>query len=77
MDTWNEGTLKVSNMILVIFSLFAFGFIGASVNRQGCSSGATLSSLKKVWCQILSMSSQLLTIPFSIGYFKLRIPLLA
>lgn len=29
----------------VIFSLLAFGFNGASVNRTGCSSGATRSSL--------------------------------
>jgi hypothetical protein len=43
--TYIAGVLKVSNMIWVIFSLFALGFIGASVRRTGCSSGATLSSL--------------------------------
>lgn len=31
------------------------------------TSGATRSSLKKVWCQIFSMSSQLVTIPCSMG----------
>merc|ERR1712062_763244 len=31
---------------------------------------------KKVWCQIFSMSSQLVTIPCSMGYFRVRIPLL-
>ena len=33
------GTLKVSNMIWVIFSRLAFGLRGASVRRTGCSSG--------------------------------------
>ncbi|KAA8595500.1 hypothetical protein FQN60_010791 [Etheostoma spectabile] len=45
MATYMAGTLKVSNMIWVIFSLLALGFRGASVSRVGCSSGATLSSL--------------------------------
>uniref|UniRef100_A0A0A9HE79 Uncharacterized protein n=1 Tax=Arundo donax TaxID=35708 RepID=A0A0A9HE79_ARUDO len=39
------GTLKVSNMIWVIFSLLALGLSGASVSSTGCSSGATRSSL--------------------------------
>merc|ERR1719217_1401016 len=39
------GVLNVSNMIWVIFSLFAFGFNGASVRRTMCSSGATRNSL--------------------------------
>ncbi|KAH3848551.1 hypothetical protein DPMN_090918 [Dreissena polymorpha] len=43
--TYIAGQLKVSNMIWVIFSLFALGLSGASVNRTGCSSGATRSSL--------------------------------
>merc|ERR1719245_2879026 len=44
------------------------------VNITGCSSVSTRSSLRNVWFQIFSMSSQLLTIPCSIGYFRLRIP---
>merc|ERR1711983_25812 len=71
-----DGVLKVSNMIWVIFSRLAFGLSGASVKRTGCSSGATRSSLWKVWCQIFSISSQLVMIPCSTGYFKVRIPLL-
>jgi hypothetical protein len=43
--TYMAGTLKVSNMIWVIFSLLALGLRGASVNKTGCSSGATRSSL--------------------------------
>uniref|UniRef100_A0A915AY54 Uncharacterized protein n=1 Tax=Parascaris univalens TaxID=6257 RepID=A0A915AY54_PARUN len=39
------GVLKVSNMICVIFSLFAFGLSGGSVSSTGCSSGATRNSL--------------------------------
>merc|ERR1719187_3099223 len=49
---------------------------GASVRRTGCSSGATRSSLYMVWCQIFSMSSQLVMIPCSTGYLRVRIPLL-
>ena len=45
MATYMAGTLKVSNMICVIFSRLAFGLSGASVRRTGCSSGATRSSL--------------------------------
>uniref|UniRef100_F6T264 Uncharacterized protein n=1 Tax=Ciona intestinalis TaxID=7719 RepID=F6T264_CIOIN len=45
MATYMAGTLKVSNMIWVIFSRLAFGLSGASVSRVGCSSGATRSSL--------------------------------
>ena len=45
MATYMAGTLKVSNMIWVIFSRLAFGLSGASVRRTGCSSGATRSSL--------------------------------
>ena len=43
--TYMAGTLKVSNMIWVIFSRLAFGLSGASVSSTGCSSGATRSSL--------------------------------
>merc|ERR1712133_68828 len=75
MATYMVGMLKVSNMIWVIFSRLALGLRGASVRRTGCSSGATRSSLWKVWCQIFSMSSQLVMIPCSTGYFKVRIPL--
>ena len=50
MPTYIAGVLNVSNMIGVIFSRFAFGFVGASVSRTGCSSGATHSSLENVWC---------------------------
>ena len=50
------GVLNVSNMIWVIFSLLALGLRGASVRRTGCSSGATQSSLLRVWCQIFSHS---------------------
>ena len=39
------GALKVSNMICVIFSRFAFGFSGASVSSTECSSGWMRSSL--------------------------------
>uniref|UniRef100_A0A914ZS15 Uncharacterized protein n=1 Tax=Parascaris univalens TaxID=6257 RepID=A0A914ZS15_PARUN len=45
MATYMAGVLKVSNMIWVIFSLFAFGLRGASVSSTGCSSGATRNSL--------------------------------
>lgn len=38
------------------------------------TSGATRSSLKKVWCQIFSMSSQLDTTPCSMGWRRDRIP---
>jgi len=55
------------------FSRFILGLSGASVTRTGCSSGTTRSSLKKVWCQIFSMSSQLLTTPCSIGYLPRRV----
>ena len=43
--TYIAGTLNVSNMIWHIFSRFALGFMGASVSKTGCSSGATRSSL--------------------------------
>merc|ERR1712055_895600 len=76
MATYMAGKLKVSNMIWVIFSLLALGLRGASVRRTGCSSGATRSSLYMVWCQIFSMSSQLVMIPCSTGYLRVRIPLL-
>ena len=42
---YNSGTLNVSNIVCVIFCLLAFGFFGISVNKTGCSSGATLNSL--------------------------------
>uniref|UniRef100_A0A1L8EI18 Uncharacterized protein n=1 Tax=Haematobia irritans TaxID=7368 RepID=A0A1L8EI18_HAEIR len=45
MATYMAGELKVSNMIWVIFSRLALGFKGASVNKTGCSSGATRNSL--------------------------------
>jgi len=51
--------------------------MGASVNNKGCSSGETLNSLKKAWCQIFSISSQFVTTPCSIGYLRARTPLLA
>lgn len=38
------------------------------------TSGATRSSLKKVWCQIFSMSSQLVTMPCSMGYLRVKMP---
>merc|ERR1712055_918727 len=76
MATYIAGRLKVSNMIWVIFSLLALGLRGASVRRTGCSSGAIRRSLYMVWCQIFSMSSQLVMIPCSTGYLRVRIPLL-
>jgi hypothetical protein len=48
IPTYIAGELKVSNMICVIFSLLALGLSGASVNRTGCSSGATRSSSRVV-----------------------------
>eukprot|EP01126_Amoeba_proteus_P002506 TRINITY_DN10781_c0_g1_i1.p1 TRINITY_DN10781_c0_g1~~TRINITY_DN10781_c0_g1_i1.p1 ORF type:complete len:255 (-),score=67.26 TRINITY_DN10781_c0_g1_i1:46-810(-) len=40
-----SSTKDTSSVPLTIFSRLAFGFKGASVNKTGCSSGATLSSL--------------------------------
>ncbi|KAA8592886.1 hypothetical protein FQN60_018341 [Etheostoma spectabile] len=74
----------------VIFSLLALGLSGASVNRTGCSSGATRSSFAFGPIVIdslnlndsgkhdltFSMSSQLVTMPCSMGYFRVRMPLL-
>ena len=45
------------------FSRFILGLSGASVTSTGCSSGTTRNSLKKVWCHIFSISSQLVTTP--------------
>jgi hypothetical protein len=44
-------------MICVIFSLLALGLSGASVNRTGCSSGATRSSL----CDLTDYLMKILT----------------
>jgi len=45
IPTYIPGTLKVSNMIWVIFSRLALGFMGASVRRMLFFSGSMRSSL--------------------------------
>ena len=68
--------LRDSNITEHICSLFVFGFKGASVNKTGCSDGSILSSFEKICFQIVSISSQFVIIPCSIGYFRFKIPFL-
>ena len=68
MLTYTAGVLNVSNVISIVFARFAFGFIGTSVSKTVCSSGATRSSLKNASCQIFYIPFQLVTTPCSIGY---------
>ena len=58
----------------VIFSRFAFGFIGASVINKGCSLTSTRSTSVNVYPQRASISLQFVTMPHSMGYFKARTP---
>ena len=55
IETYMSEHLKVSNMICVIFSRLAFGFIGASVRNTAWSSEETWSSSSKVCLQIWKM----------------------
>ena len=56
------------NFTCVIFSRSLFEFPEASLSRTGCSNDSTPSSLLNTYCQIVSMSSQFVTTPRSIGY---------
>ena len=63
-----------SNNTWVIFSRCDLGLSGVSESKMGWFFGFILNSFKQ-WCQIFSISSQFVIIPFSIGYFRLELPL--
>jgi len=67
VDMCMASTLNVSNLVCAICCLLVFVFRGDSMDKAGCSSSATLSSLYKVFFQIFFMSVQFVTIPRSIS----------
>ena len=69
------GTLNVSNMIWVVLSRTNLLLWGVSLSKTSWSPGVTLSSSLNIWFHIFSMSSQLVTSPYSsIGYLSFSTP---
>lgn len=64
-------------LLLPFPHLFCLGFRGASVSMTGRSEVSTRSWSSKVWRQMASMSSQLVTTPCSMGCDRLSTPRLA
>merc|ERR1711963_207345 len=52
------------------------GVEGGLSKENGVLLGGDAQLVEKVWCQIFSMSSQLVTMPCSMGYLRVRMPLL-
>merc|ERR1711863_257136 len=52
------------------------GVEGSLSKEDGLLLGGNTELVVEVWCQIFSMSSQLVMMPCSTGYFRVRIPLL-